>query len=92
MIEFEREKKSTLAGATVVRYTEISTKDAPFGPFFIEASAEGIRFEGQSPLITSPQDYEVLARIIGQAGTQQVKLRQAKHQHEIDPKQLDLPL
>lgn len=48
--------------------------------FSVIADHRGVQFSGTSPFLVNPQDYESLAKIMGFAGQDSLKLRRGKIQ------------
>lgn len=68
MRQFKREKVSSLAGPTEVRFTEESEAvDNGGSPFRIVASKAGVRFEGNSTLIEDMSELQAFAELVSQA-------------------------
>lgn len=65
-MKFKKEKVFPLTGTIEFHFTEESTwgKD---DAFVIKADAQGIRFEGKSPVMESTEDLQVFAKAVTDA-------------------------
>lgn len=72
MISFEYKKISALTGFTEVHYTHVDKDD---GMFSVIADQRGMRFEGKSPIFSDIDELDILARTIGAAWEEHLKLK-----------------
>lgn len=77
-MRYVKEKKDSLAnpGQTMVVFREINDRGDATG-FAITASGMGIVMNGCSEVYTSSQDFEVLAKAIGEASQAYLQLKGA---------------